>query len=205
MCWQGLFSQSCKLQFCTLFTTCAKPPGSIFANSCRVRSKRPSIKELSHTKFRTCQEVHQGAHIGELEVFVSAKWMMHNRWYYLRKIGAIVRKIELKADLNATIWKLWTNVYSKDLYKDIFHFTFGANYKSRIQRCFFKDGFWDVYSNCFCGQISCHNSHIWTPFLQCEFWDGNSNCFFEWISCHNSHIWKTFLLCELSDVSLNRL
>ena len=116
MCWQGLFSQSCKLQFCTLFTTCAKPPGSIFANSCRVRSKRPSIKELSHTKFRTCQEVHQGAHIGELEVFVSAKWMMHNRWYYLRKIVAIVRKTELKADLNwtwvgitiSTNWKLWT-------------------------------------------------------------------------------------------------
>ena len=105
MCWQGLFSQSCKLQFCTLFTICtdrlAKPPGSIFANSCRVvRGKRPSIKELSHTKFRTCQEVHQGAHIGELEVFVSAKWMMHNRWYYLRKMGASVRKHGWKL-----IWK----------------------------------------------------------------------------------------------------
>ena len=153
MCWQGLFSQSCKLQFCTLFTTCAKPPGSIFANSCRVRSKqRPSIKELSHTKFRTCQEVHQGAHIGELEVFVSAKWMMHNRWYYLRKIVAIVRKTELKADLNASLDNHFDNLkvmnkcsIFKDLYKDIFHFTFCANYKSIIVRCFFLKMYFEMF------------------------------------------------------------
>ena len=139
MCWQGLFSQSCKLQFCTLFTTCAKPPGSIFANSCRVRSKqRPSIKELSHTKFRTCQEVHQGAHIGELEVFVSAKWMMHNRWYYLRKIVAIVRKTEFKSWFERELEYPFRQFESyeqmqyffKDLYKDIFHFIFSAIYKA---------------------------------------------------------------------------
>ena len=59
-----------------------------------------------------------------------------------------MRKTELKSYLNAS----WNNHFDnlkvmnkcsifKDLYKDIFHFTFTVNYKSRIVRCFLKMDF----------------------------------------------------------------